>query len=892
MRTAPVPEGHCGRRQRGRGDGEGEGRGRPADEAPGDEGDGEARDRAIHAVQDAAPVTPRRRRPAIDGSGGRPCLQSLILPRVLPIVLATLAAWGVAPPAGAAPEEPAPTAPAADRPRFVLEAGYATEEIVDGASVRTLVEGVLLRFEDFEVQARSVVIWGDAEGMRRALGEAGRPAAGPAAPDPAAGSGEPVPATPAERLKAVLGPVVHALYAEGDVQFRLGSRSTAMRCERLFADFRKGILTTGRVLLTSSVMLPRRGRAVPLAVRADRMRQVSERTFLLEDAAYTTCDFEDPHYRFRCTEFELSEFDDHTTFIAWNNVIDYAGVPFLFLPVLGGRSDLSARPLRSVNYTRSSRFGHEVELTWGDDIFSEGERWGEWRLRTDWRSRRGGAAGPELDYRTSDYEGSFAAYYARDKASTDQFDGSPVPRRDRGRVRWEHRQRLSDAWRLDLSLWDFSDRNFQREYLKREALRERDPENYVVLRFAEGTDLFSVTAARRLDRFTTHTETMPEVAARRIGAPVLRGRFPLGLLDDLTYTTDASGGVYERAYDEALGVSSRDQWRGDAVGRLEGVKGLGPVRISPFFTAGTTYHEGGDYPDGAEHRRRGDLALGVRAAVEARRDWGDVRSDLFDLRGMTHRVGLEALWYRRFAVSRSPAQYVPLDATETLDEIRATEVRLRQRWQTERGSERVDWIDLELRGLYFSGSRPTGASPLRFREEGLEGPRFADLVGEEKFRARPLRGPWGPYEGDLRVRLRENLFFLAEGEYDPYDRSFATAALGLRWFVVPRFSLYVGDRRIGSDSDIYTFRADWAVSDRWSLGFSQQADLRNSEGLETEIRIRRVLHDFVIELGLSRDRASNDRSIHISVIPAVLWDPPVSARNARRLDFEAQRWYR
>ncbi len=626
-------------------------------------------------------------------------------------------------------------------------------------------------------------------------------------------------------------------------------------------------------------------------VRAERLRRTAVNELTLDRASYTTCDFGEPHYHFQCREFVLDEYDDHTSFTAYRNVLWWDPVPILYLPIIAGRSDFSTRPLRAVNAGRSSRFGTVVETLWGDDIQAGGERWGEWRLHADVRTRRGLGGGVDVDYRTADYEGRVTGYYQRDRADRDGFDDSPVPRTGRWQGKFEHRQRLGEDLRLDLSFRDFSDRNYQPEYFRKDALEEREPETYAHLRWAHGTDLAALTGEVRTAPFLTQTERLPGAEVHRVGGGVPLG--PLrGVLDSLTYSVDAEGGRLDRLYDQRLGPTGERVWRVDAAARLEGSAGLGPVRIVPFLAAGRTGWQADSLPDGSDAADRLDFAGGVRAAIEARRDFPAASSDLFGFRGMRHVVGLDALYFNRWSVDRAPGDLVPLDSLESLERVEVVGARLRNRLQVVRGGRRVDWIDLEVRGLYFpDGLR--GRAPIPgFREEGVEGPRFQDFTGEEKYRAAPLRGRWGPWEGDLRVMLRENLFLAGEGEYDPYDGALRTSLLGVRWFVLPKASIYAGDRRIRGDSDIYTLKADWSVSDRWALGVTQQADLRSGKGMLSEIAVRRLLHDFVIEFSFRDERTSHDRSFRVSIIPTSLWVAPTSLEKVGSLDYDAKRWYR
>ncbi len=803
---------------------------------------------------------------------------------------------------GADPPE-TPRARPAGIPEFRVECPVWDAVEADGLVEVFLVEGVAVYMGNFSIEARNIVLWidpGAADAAGGLLGiyagaarGAGKDGAKPKeeAPPPAPPPGEGFDRTIPGDLRRVLGPVLRAVYAEGNVVYRMGTR--AVRTERLYTDFRRRILATGKVALSIPVRIASRGRSLPLVVRAETMRRTALDTLELRDVEYTTCDFEDPHFSFRATSFEITEEGDEQGFAAWSNVLRVEGVPVFWIPYLSGSSTLSARPLRNATLRKSSRFGTEALLLWGDDILLDRGRWGEWRVHTDWRSARGFGVGPEVQYDYGRYEGELITQYQRDRAHEDQFDDSPVPREDRGRVRWEHRHRFSPELRMDVSLFDFSDRNFQREYLKKEALEDRDPETYAYLRWRRGGDMATVAVQRRLDDFRTETMALPDAALRRVGAPIPASLAPRWLLDSATWSVDGRAGAYERQFDEATGLAGDGVTRQDAVARVEGTRWAGPVSLSPFATAGGTAWQGIDRSGGADGSEvRGDLAAGLRAEIEARRDFDGVASDLFDLRGLRHVAALEGLWFDRATVTEDPAGSRAVDRIDVLDEARVGSVRLRNRLQTMRGGRRVDWVDLEVRGLWFPDGLGPQTSPLGFKEEGLEEARHSDFVGEEKYRAAAPPGDAGPVEADLRVRLRENLYLIGGGEYALDPGRMATSAQGVRWFVAPKFAVYLGRRAIAGDSDIYTAVVDWAISDRWAFHVDQQTDFRNSEGLKTEVGLRRVWHDFVLELSYVDDRINNDTSFSFSLLPTALWDPPTSAENLGKLDYEAQRWYR
>ena len=807
----------------------------------------------------------------------------------------------------AAAEDPPPVLPRS-QDKFVLQPGaHGMSTIERGELTLFLVEGVYLARGPFSIEARNLVIWGDPERMKEEEGPLGRlsrrSAGDETAPDaPAEKEGEaavPEPEAPGgqawsklvpDQLREVLGPVIHSIYAEGEVRFTLGTRT--LRADRLFVDFRRSILVTGRVQTTFGMGIQSRNRTIPLVVRAERLRQTAVNELTMEDAVYSTCEFAEPHYSFRCKELVLTEHDDHQTFTSYRNVLWVEGIPIFYLPVFGGRSDLNARPLRAATFEQSSRFGRFFSLLWSDDVVIGGEKWGEWRLRTDMRSKRGPGVGPELEYGRPGFKGELLTYWQKDNEETDKFNDSPVPRDERGRVRWEHRHRLGEDTRLDFSLYEFSDRNFQPEYLEKEFLEGRDPETYATLRWQNRHDTASLSGKFHNDDFRTETTEEPEGILRRTGAPATAAWTRFLPLDQLTYSMDFRAGAYQRRFDEDLGVGGDRIVRQDAVFRAEGVKWVGPIALSPLVTAGATARQGEETPGAEPDTTRADLAWGVRAKLEARGDFNSAKSRLFLLDGLRHLVSLEGLGYDRWTVTEEPAGASAFDRVDLLDEVKVGVVRFRNRLQTMRGGRRVDWIDLELRGLWFPDGLEGQTSPLRFKEEGLEEARFQDFLGEEKYRSVPQSGRAGASEGDLRVRLRENLYLIGEGEYEPDLDALRTAAAGVRWFQVPTFSVYAGNRRIKGDSNIWTVTADTYVSDRWAVRFVQQTDFLNDDGLKSEVRLRRVLHDFVFEFGVEVDHTTDDTTISLALVPSALWDPPASAERLGKLDFEAQRWYR
>jgi hypothetical protein len=120
-----------------------------------------------------------------------------------------------------------------------------------------------------------------------------------------------------------------------------------------------------------------------------------------------------------------------------------------------------------------------------------------------------------------------------------------------------------------------------------------------------------------------------------------------------------------------------------------------------------------------------------------------------------------------------------------------------------------------------------------------------------------------------------------------------TSAVGVRWFVDKRASLYLGRRTIHDDSAIITGRFDFRLSDKWGVGIEHQEDTRKNKGLRTTLSLFRRAHDYTIALEMTADPQSEQRGVAFAIYPND-WlgghDDPF--RMKRPLDYDAQRWYR
>lgn len=806
----------------------------------------------------------------------------------------------------------------------------ATEQVI--VAVGGERQPVWIRLDGLEVRADSVVVWGAPGTLQNAL-RARRTEQDD------------------ERLGAdeVLGEVLHALYAEGQVFVQRDGHT--IRAERVLFDFR-----TERAYLVDAHVrgaADRRadGTAVPVSFRADVVRGLARNRYRAEDTVVSTSDYDPPKLGFRTEWLEVDFTEEFARFeTAWwpTFFADTAlgeETPLLVLPKVGGRT-FELRPLQDVDYGNSSRFGAEVQLEWGGSVDVAGEEESvDWTLHTDYRSRRGVGVGLDLRYvpgvqpqRGPRDEFELESRYQHDTADEDDFSerpfdgllGGSTPD-DRGRIDFFGRHSFRrgsvfDGWRLQSQLAYHSDRGYRAEYERRGFLEQDPRESYVQLRGAWGNKGVSAVLSHPLsdeatslvrdpvDLFRTdyqvQTAYLPSLTYHVIDTPWLR-RDQLGGVASLNFSMQASVAHLAREYDEVtadvfsspagLGWTRDRVFRGDVEMRWTAPFAIGPVQVTPMgggslmdVDEANGFGGGAGRPnDSSEDRYAG--VWGVRANVDFHRPF-DVSSKLLDVNGLRHVVGFDAQYVDRFRVSEDGRTFQQNDLIDDLDEVRVGIAGMRNRLQTRRDGEVVDWIDHAVRVIHFFDEQRRERRldhPFGLRENFAQPLQGQDFPGEQRFRNRSRDG-YSYMSHRLRVQALPNVWLVGEGDYDAEIREWETTLGGVRWFVTNRLSFYVGRRTIHDDSTIWTGRTDYRISKKWGVSLEHQENSRVDRSLRTTLALYRRAPDWTLSVEAESDDQLDESSLSIAVyLNDWLNDSRRDPFNLRRpLDPQALRWYR
>lgn len=790
----------------------------------------------------------------------------------------------------------------------------ADERVVWAVGGRS--QPVWIRYADFELRCESAVIWGDRERLQATLAATRKTSTTQDPPD-------------------LLGNVYHAIYAEGGVYVRRDKY--VFHASRVLLDFQHDRAYLVDALMQGSQKI-RTDEEVPLSLRAAVVRGIGRDRYRAENATFTSCTYEHPHLSFRSSWVEVDFAKKNPQFeTGWWPTIHVdtpvgKDVPVLPLPKLGGT--LGGKPIQTVEVNNSSRLGVTLGVGFGGEVPREdGTTWGSWQVTPRYRSHRGPGVGISVDHDGLPDAGgradrmTFDAEFQRDNEKKDHYSDQPfdgIPGGDshnnRGRADFWYRHAfdstgmLGEGWRLDLSGAWYSDRGYIPEYDPSDANESVQRETYLQLRRIRGNQGLSVLASHRLNDeanslafdqttdYANQTDYLPSVTWHLVNQPVVNTR-----LAPLNLSVEAGLGRVERRYDDfvedalrsAGGWESKAVWRGDVETRLTAPFEIGPVQVTPAI-GGSLYHvsdangfanTGLAAADASETRT--SAFYGLRVGAEAHRTWG-VKNATFDLDGLRHVASFEAQWFNRFSVSEdTPFEFQTNDLHDQLFEENVLSLRLRNRLQTRREGELVDWIDYEARVLYYvDATDPFLGTGLGTREEFPTPLDRLDFPGEDKYLG--VRRDGSAFsEHRARIELTPEVWLVGEADYDMTQHFMQTSAAGVRWFPNRRFSMYLGRRTIHDDSAVWTIRGDYVLSDRWAFSAEFQEDDKSGKGLRSRLALYRRSHDFTIAVGFETERLLKETSFSFAIYPhawVVRKGDPFSQR--RPLDFEALRWYR
>ncbi len=257
---------------------------------------------------------------------------------------------------------------------------------------------------------------------------------------------------------------------------------------------------------------------------------------------------------------------------------------------------------------------------------------------------------------------------------------------------------------------------------------------------------------------------------------------------------------------------------------------------------------------------RTGIGAGITASTTLSRVY-DVTSDLLDLHRLRHIV-TPFVDLQTLSVSGSPAKdFIQMDHIDAIDSMTQATLGLRQRVQTKRMKNGqwtpVNWIDSRIALV----TQSTGSDDNTLDDTYLTWD--VDFL---------LNDHISLHSWDSRVG----------GSNSP---DFINA--GIMFDFLPNFTLGFDYDFITNVSSVVTVDLFYKLSDRYQLLLKQQSNLNSTatgsnKNLETYLVLRRLLHEWVLDIGVHYEQATNEFAVIFGFGPSG-WGVFKSPRRAGRL---------
>ena len=582
------------------------------------------------------------------------------------------------------------------------------------------------------------------------------------------------------------------------------------------------------------------------------------------------------------------------------------GVPVFYTPRL--RTDVTdpLGPLVGLGVGQDRIFGTQVYTSF--DVYKllalRPPPSHKWRVHLDYLSDRGPAGGTDYGYTVPNRQAAefpllslppsgrgFARLYALSDGGVDQlgaYRGPPIDHPAvRGRAYWFHQQELTDEWYGQAQLSYLSDQNFLEQFYKQEFDIGPSQETFAYAAGRRGNLWASGLASQRLGQdWYTRSNWLPKVEGAVIGQ---------SFWDLFVYDARASAGYnrFRPAEGNPWPVEPTDQLavntgRFDLNHELSLPFALGPVKLAPYGVFDSAY-----YTEDLTGDDRGRLygGGGLRGSIPFARLYEDAASELFNVRGLYHKVSVGANYY--YAQSNTPFTRLPqldrlnddtldytyryarpqqyqivggpagqalstsplfdpqtyairrlvTDRVDTLDDIQVLQGEVRHRLQTKRGypglEHTVDLFTLDMSGSFFPDPRRDNfGKPFAFLEYAAQ---------------------WSV--GD-RVSL------LSSGWLDPIDFGAQYWSVGAALDRPDRTNFYLGYRQTDPlNSKQVTASVGYQLSRRYYTNVGVSYDFGIQQALTNTLTLTRTGSDLTVSVGVSYNALVNNLGFQFLVIP-------------------------
>ncbi|MBI4335540.1 MAG: LPS-assembly protein LptD [Candidatus Omnitrophica bacterium] len=514
----------------------------------------------------------------------------------------------------------------------------------------------------------------------------------------------------------------------------------------------------------------------------------------ITDGYITTCDLARPHYKIHSRHVRIYM---GRRIVAKNVTLTVAGAPVMYLPVY-------SQPLKE-NFPKVNLVPGR-DKKWGNYLLSSyrynlsDDRKGN--LHLDYRNFKGLASGVDYNYKSQKFGGgNLRTYYM------DERDRVAHSERQRWRAQYRHKWRINPDTTAVMEYHRASDKDFIKDYFYREEFeREPQPSTLISLIHARPGYTANILAKKRVNRFFTETEQLPE-AEFNVKNQRLIERLPF------FYKADFDAANLNRK--DAGAGGDNNVIRADAYNQLSApLRAANFLSVDPYMAARQTFYSREAQTDKA--RARGALYYGLDVSANFYRIY-NARSGILnlDIEGLRHIFTPNVSFFNVQRPTLARERIFEFDEIDRVDRKKGIGFAFENKLQTKRREKN------ELNTVDFARWFVETDYLLHLDE----GRRFSDV------------------SSDLELRPYTWLYLRQAALYDPKWKDLKS----LNTDVVAadkneKWRLGLGHRYEEKASSQLTTEIQTSVIPKWKFRVFERYEFRGTEFKEQEYTITRDLH--------------------------------------------------
>jgi len=532
----------------------------------------------------------------------------------------------------------------------------------------------------------------------------------------------------------------------------------------------------------------------------------------------TSCDLDKPHYKIYSKKIDIYPQDK----VQAKSVRMLVGkMPLFYLPSF---TQVINDQKPRVTYTP----GYKKE--WGMFLLTA------WRyyfnenfkgvLHFDIRERKDVAVGGDLKYKIPGFgEGLIKTYYMNERTINAKrwFDERKTPtiERERFKAEWRHKWQIDETSQFISQYYKLSDDDFLKDYFEREYDRDSQPDTFFLYtkNFKNGT--FSFRTDKRVNRFTSSVERLPELGYNISNQQIASSNFYLQSNNLFSHLT------YPNASPTEIRLHTT---RFDTQNRISYPSKVGFVDFTPFVGQRETFYTRTKSPE-QYHIIRSVFETGASLGTKFYRTF-DVQADVWGMKidRIRHIVN-PMVEYRYMHTPSFPANKLDVfdSSIDSLTRGHKIDFILENRFQTKRDNKNVDLLRIVGKTDFLLKENQTydGTSILSSKSS------FNTVTSDIEFR--PV--DWLTFYSDTDYSALESR--LTSANFEVYVNE------GKRWW----FSL--GKRYQVEVNDQITAEVGYTLNPKWKFRIYERFDVGGGGQAEQQYVVTRDLHCWEMDMAFN-----------------------------------------